>query len=98
MSGGFSGTATSVDLLPGGSQDLSQLPAPLLDVLSHPDHLHVSGTVTDGNRNDLAVSVTFDPPSPSPVPEPTTLATFATLFGGILLVRLIGTSRARAAV
>jgi hypothetical protein len=50
-SGGYSGTATSVS--PGFSatpQDLSQLPAPLRDILNHPDHLHINVVVDGGNR------------------------------------------------
>lgn len=84
-SGSYSGTATSVTLLPGHSQDLSQLPAPLLDILNHPDHFHVSAVVGGGDYNFLDVTLTFDPPSPTESPEPTT---FVTLLVGSFAVIL----------
>jgi hypothetical protein len=76
-SGGYSGTATSATLDPFNSQDTSQLPAPLLDILNHPDHLHFSVSVTGGEFNDLTATLTFDPPSPVTAPEPTTMITLA---------------------
>jgi hypothetical protein len=74
-SGGYSGTATSASLDPFHSQDVSQLPTPLLDVLNHPDHFHVSVVVDGGDRNNLDVTLTFDPPLPEELPEPTALIT-----------------------
>ena len=74
-SGSYSGTATSVTLAPGYSQDMSQLPAPLLDILNHPDHFHISVVVGGGNWNFLDVTLTFDPPTE--LPEPTPFVTFA---------------------
>jgi hypothetical protein len=76
-SGGYSGTATSTALDPFNSQNISQLPAPLLDILNHPDHLHFSAYVTGGQYNDLTATLTFDPPSPVPTPEPAALITLA---------------------
>lgn len=91
-SGGYSGTATSVTLWPMGSQDLSQLPAPLLDIFNHPDHFHVNVTVTGGDMSDLDVTFTFDPPSPMELPEPTALMTL--LAGSAAL--MMGRWKARA--
>jgi hypothetical protein len=76
-SGGFSGTATSAMLSPFNSQDTSALPAPLLDILNHPDHLHFSTFVTGGWANEYAATLTFDAPAPIPVPEPIALITLA---------------------
>ena len=56
-------------------QDVSQLPAPLLDILNHPDHLHLSMIVEGGNENILDVTMTFDPPAAFETPEPTALVT-----------------------
>jgi hypothetical protein len=74
-SGEYSGTATSASLWPLGSQDISQLPAPLLDILNNPDHFHLNVTVTGGDVSDLEVTLTFDPPTPTELPEPTALVT-----------------------
>ena len=77
--GTFSGTATSASFgFPGTSQDISELPLALLDVLNHPDHLHFKFFVTGGGQNELMATLTFDAPSPvpTPVPEPTTLLIF----------------------
>jgi hypothetical protein len=84
-SGGYSGTATSAILDPFSSQDPSQLPSPLLDILNHPDHLHFSVYVTGGDMNYLTATLTFDPPSPipTPAPEPTSLIT---LVAGVAVV------------
>jgi len=89
-SGSYSGTATSVTLLPGYSQDISQLPAPLLDILNHPDHFHVSAVVGGGNYNFLNVTLTFDPPSPTELPEPTAFVTLVVGSVAVILRRRIG--------
>jgi hypothetical protein len=86
-SGSYSGTAISARLWPLGSQDVSQLPAPLLDVLNHPDHFHVSVVVTGGDRSDLDVALTFDAPSPIELPEPTALVTLAVGSAAMILRR-----------
>jgi hypothetical protein len=83
-SGGYSGTATSASVESFYSQDASQLPAPLLDILNHPDHFHISVFVGGGQANDLEVTLTFDPPSPSEVPEPTALATL--IVGSVAMI------------
>ncbi len=49
-SGGYSGTATAASLWPMGSQDVSQLPAPLLDILNHPDHFHCQRALKTSHR------------------------------------------------
>lgn len=85
-SGTYSGRATSASLLQP-SMDSSQLPAPLLDILTHPDHLHLSAVVDGGNRNYLDVTLTLDPPSPSEVPEPTALVTLTAAAAGLSLRR-----------
>jgi hypothetical protein len=74
-------------LWPFGSQDVSQLPAPLLDVLNHPDHFHVSVVVTGGDRSELDVALTFDAPSPTELPEPTALMTLAVGSAAMILRR-----------
>jgi len=89
-SGSYSGTATSVTLFPGYSQDISQLPAPLLDILNHPDHFHVSAVVGGGNYNFLNVTLTFDPPSPTELPEPTAFVTLVVGSVAVILRRRIG--------
>lgn len=86
-SGGYSGTATSASLWPMGSQDVSQLPAPLLDVLQHPDHFHFSVVVTGGDTSNLEVTLTFDPPSPTELPEPTALVTLVAGSAALLFRR-----------
>jgi hypothetical protein len=91
-SGGYSGTATSVGLWPFGSQDVSQLPPPLLDIFNHPDHFQLSVVVTGGDVSDLSVTLTFDPPAPIEAPEPTALFT---LVAGSIIV-MLGRRRCRA--
>jgi hypothetical protein len=86
-SGGYSGTATAASLWPLGSQDVSQLPAPLLDILHHPDHFHLSVFVTGGSMNDLDVTLALDPPSPAELPEPTALITLVAGSAALLLRR-----------
>ena len=73
-SGWYSGTASSVTVF-SNPQDISQLPTPLLDILNHPDHSHISMIVDGGNENLLDTTLTFDPPAASEAPEPTALAT-----------------------
>jgi len=84
-SGTLSGTATSAQVLYG--QNLADVPAPLLDILNHPDHFHLSAVVTGGNENLLDFTATFDPPSPLPsaIPEPTALATLVIALSGLAL-------------
>jgi hypothetical protein len=86
-SGSLSGTATAVSLFTGNAADL---PAPLLDILNHPDHLQVSAVVTDGNQNLVDFTLTFDPPSPLPtaIPEPTALAVMLAGLVALYLGRL----------
>jgi hypothetical protein len=74
-SGSYDGTATSASLDRFNSQDVSQLPAPLLDILNHPEHFHFSVYVGGGDQNTLNVTLTFDAPSPIELPEPTALVT-----------------------
>ncbi len=85
-SGAYSGTATAATLDPLHSQDISQLPTPLLDILENPDHLHLSLYVTGGPANDLTATLTFDPPSVVPVPEPLPLITVG-LGAAVLICR-----------
>jgi hypothetical protein len=89
-SGSYSGTATSVTLSPGYSQDTSQLPTPLLDILNHPDHFHINAVVGGGNYNFLDVTLTFDPPSPTEFPEPTAFVTLVVGSVAVILRRRIG--------
>jgi len=86
-SGNYSGTATSASLDPFNSHDVSQLPAPLLDILNHPDHFHISVVVDGGYQNDLDVTLTFDAPSPNELPEPTALVTLVVGSAAMILRR-----------
>jgi hypothetical protein len=80
-------------LWPPGSQDLSQLPTSLLDVLKHRAHLHISVTVTGGDANQLQETITFDPASASQVPEPT--AFFTIVAGSLAMLARRRASRCR---
>jgi hypothetical protein len=82
FSGTLSGTATAASLVTGSAADL---PAPLLDILANPGHLHVSSVVDDGNQNMLDFTLTFDPPTPlpAPIPEPTALAVLVVGLGAM---------------
>ncbi len=87
FSGGYSGTATSASLDPFNSQNAAQLPSPLLDILNHPDHFHISVFVDGGDFNYLNVTLTFDAPAANEVPEPTALVTLVVGSAAILLRR-----------
>jgi len=86
-SGGYTGTATSASLDPFHAQDASELPAPLLDILNHPDHFHINVFVGGGDRNELDVTLTFDPPAPNEVAEPTALWTLVVGSAGLIVRR-----------
>jgi hypothetical protein len=86
-SGGYSGTAASATLDPGFSQNASQLPAPLLDTLQHPDHFSVSVVATGGDMNYLDVTLTLATPSPTELPEPTALVTLVAGSAALMLRR-----------
>ncbi len=83
-SGSYSGTASSVTVF-SNPQDVSQLPTPLLDILNHPDHLHLSMVVDGGEENIVDVTMTFDPPAAFETPEPTALATLLVGAAAVLL-------------
>ncbi|WP_422930206.1 PEP-CTERM sorting domain-containing protein [Singulisphaera sp. PoT] len=84
-SGKYGGTATSAMIDVFSPQDASLLPAPLQDILNHPDHFHFAAVVTGGWQNELQVTLTFD--APTPVPEPTTLITLAAGVAGLIYRR-----------
>jgi hypothetical protein len=83
-SGSYSGTASSVTVF-SNPQDVAQLPTPLLDILNHPDHLHLSMVVDGGYQDIMDVTLTFDPPAAIETPEPTALATL--LIGATAVLR-----------
>jgi hypothetical protein len=88
LAGGYDGTATSVGLGLAGS-----VPAALLDLIHHPERIHVHAYVSDGYLNDLYVKLTIDPAGPGTpltVPEPTALATFAIVIAWIASRRRAG--------
>ncbi len=90
-SGQLSGTATSVTMFDGDSP--ANLPPALLDLVNHPDHLHLSAVVTDGNENILQFTLSLDTPAEVPAPEPSALATLATAGAGLVLVRSMAAPR-----
>jgi hypothetical protein len=85
LSGIFNGAiGTSADLYdPFIPRD--QYPQPILDLLTHPDRVHLTGYVTGGRDNVLGYQLTIDP---SPVPEPTVLALLVMGIGGLGFGRL----------
>lgn len=87
-SGGFGGTASSITVpfQPPGSTLSPALEA----LLEDPGRISLSGIVTGGPANVLETTLTIAPLAPgdpTPVPEPATLTTFATLIGAALVVR-----------
>ncbi len=79
LGGGYSGTGVLAadGSLPGVT------PAPLLDLVSHPDRVHLSAYVTGGHMSYLLTTLSIDPPVQVFVPEPSVLATLLLGLGGL---------------
>jgi hypothetical protein len=79
LGGGYSGTGVLAadNSLPGVT------PAPLLDLVSHPDRVHLSAYVTGGHMSYLLTTLSIDPPVQVFVPEPSVLATLLLGLGGL---------------
>ncbi len=87
LQGGYFGTGknSAVNLSPPGTV----LPAPLLDLLSHPDRVGLQAVVDGGYESTLDATMYIGGMvAPAPIPEPTVLATLALGMGGLLLHRL----------
>jgi hypothetical protein len=80
--GSFTGSITSINLL--NFSGTTDIPQPLLDLIHHPERIHVSGTGPGTIDSHFSTYLTIDPPAPAPapVPEPSALATFLALVGG----------------
>jgi hypothetical protein len=81
LQGGYSGTGVSAQAssFPGVS-----LPGPLLDLVSHPDRVHLSAYTTGGHMSYLLTTLSIDSPVQlAPVPEPSVLATLLLGLGGL---------------
>lgn len=73
LEGGYtaSGVSSQVSNFPGGN-----LPPPLLDLLSHPERVSLTATVTGGHMSYLTTTLGISPfVDPVPVPEPSVLVT-----------------------
>jgi hypothetical protein len=89
VGGGFTSSITSVVVDPsiGLLHQPGDLPQPLLDLLQHPERIHLSSPWQLGRPGTLPQAyLTIDPANP--VPEPTTLATITMGLGGLALLRL----------
>ncbi len=86
LQGGYQGTGRSaVNLSPPGTS----LPAPLLDLLSHPDRVDVYASVTGGYESTLDATLYIGGMvAPAPIPEPSVLATLVLGITGLVLHRL----------
>lgn len=72
LQGGYSGTGVSAGTLDPMRTDL---PAPLLDLLQHPERVSLSAFVTDGHISDLQTTLAIGPMvGPVAAPEPSVLA------------------------
>jgi hypothetical protein len=74
--GTFAGTVTSINLI--NDQGNSDVPRPLLDLLAHPQRIHINANSAGYVLSQFDTILTIDPPDPqsvSQVPEPSTLAT-----------------------
>jgi hypothetical protein len=89
--GGYSGVANGFDpnyfYYPYQSGPID-LPQPILDLIQHPERIHVSGSAHGvGGFFTYATTLTIDPPSPSSptvVPEPSTWTLFFVLSAGLV--------------
>jgi hypothetical protein len=77
--GSFTGSITSINLL--NSSGTTDIPQPLLDLIHHPERIHVSGSAPGTILSQFSTYLTIDPPAPAPVPEPPAMTTFLALIG-----------------
>jgi hypothetical protein len=91
LQGGFGGTGSTATILPFPVG----LPPELVDLIQHPERVHISAYVSGGSANNLVTTLSIDGfGAAMPVPEPTTLCVFAiSLVGGALSRRLHSTRR-----
>ncbi len=83
LQGGYTGTGA---VSPTYSFTNSNTPPLLVDLLAHPDRVHLSAHMTGGGLNVLLTTMTIDPqPEPAPVPEPSVLATLVVGLGSLVL-------------
>jgi hypothetical protein len=81
LNGLYNGTGSSAT----SSITNANAPPLLLDLLAHPDQIHLSAYMTGGYRNYLLTTMTIDPqPEPVAVPEPSVLATLVVGLGGLV--------------
>ena len=82
LQGGYNGTGAASSAYTGTN---SNTPPPLLDLLTHPDRVHLDAHMTGGYFNELLTTMTLDPmPAPAAVPEPSALATLLIGLGGLV--------------
>lgn len=82
VEGGFTASISSV--LIDSQAVAADIPAPLLDLLKHPERIHLSSPDSSGSYGFIpAVYLEID--AASPVPEPATIAVFGIAFGGLML-------------
>ncbi|MFI5454880.1 MAG: PEP-CTERM sorting domain-containing protein [Isosphaerales bacterium] len=92
LHGGYSGTGASAGFFPYSPSPSLDIPQPLLDLIAHPDRIHVQALVTGGHDNDLVSTLTIDPLS---IPEPTALSVLLVGIGGVAWARRKHTSPGR---
>ena len=86
LSGSYTGTADTVTSfgLPGANAP--PLPASLLDLVHHPERIHIGGYVDGRELNYLEMYIKIDP-TPAPAPEPGTLVLFGAFGAGLVIRR-----------
>jgi hypothetical protein len=94
--GSFTGTVTHINLIDG--QGGNNIPQPLIDLLAHPERIHITANSPGYVLSQLDTMLTIDPASAqfiTPVPEPTTLASVAVFACGIAIRRTVIRASAR---
>jgi hypothetical protein len=85
LQGGYSGTGASARSFytPG-----TVLPQDLVDLLAHPERIHLNAITSGGHNNFLVTSLTIDGLQPAPVPEPSVLCVLVVGLGGAAIRRM----------